>query len=75
MLSIPLEKAMETELKSLAVQMKKPFAECLQEAVSEYIEDRQDYMAGQALLPCNGTSHRSPWMNWKPALAWAVEIK
>ncbi|HIJ83442.1 MAG: hypothetical protein HW380_3031 [Magnetococcales bacterium] len=56
MLSVPLENELETELRTLAIQMGKPLAECLREAVSEYIEDRHDTLAGMAALERNETS-------------------
>lgn len=56
MWSIPLEKDLETELSLLADKINKPLAECLREAVTEYIEDRQDYIAGVAALERNESS-------------------
>ena len=56
MSAISLEKDLETELKLLATQMKKPLAECLREAVSDYIHDRKDYMVGVAALERNESS-------------------
>lgn len=50
MLSIPLEKTLETELQTLAIQMGKPLGECLREAVCEYIEDHHDFMVGVAAM-------------------------
>lgn len=56
MWSISLGKELEAEFELLAIQMKKPLTECLREAVSDYIEDRNDAIAGVAALKRNESS-------------------
>ena len=50
MLSLTMDIEIEEQLRSVAEALRKPIAECLRDAIMQYIEDRQDYLtATQAL--------------------------
>ncbi|MBF0176972.1 MAG: hypothetical protein HQL63_09015 [Magnetococcales bacterium] len=45
MLPIAVDAEVEEQLKAVADGLHKPVAECLHDAILQYIEDRQDYLS------------------------------
>ncbi|MBF0295436.1 MAG: anti-toxin [Magnetococcales bacterium] len=53
MLPITMDADIEERLRDVAAALRKPIAECLRDAIMNYIDDRLDYLAASKALARN----------------------
>ncbi|MBF0429284.1 MAG: CopG family transcriptional regulator [Magnetococcales bacterium] len=50
MLTVTMDTEIEERLQGVAEELRKPIAECLRDAVLQYVEDRRDYLTAAKAL-------------------------